>query len=143
MNKSTLILALSLSLAAAGTAAAQAVSSAADVTQRLASAGYTEVRDIEFDDGLWEAEVRHADGRWHDVAVDGSTGDVLDDRGNTPLITAAELMTRLQAAGYTDIRDTDLDDAVWEVDATSKAGQRVELRINAHSGKVISENLDD
>lgn len=143
MKTPALILAITLSLAAAGNAAAQAVTGPADVTQRLSAAGYTEVRDVEFDDGLWEAEVRHADGRWHDVAIDGSTGEVLDDRSKTPLLTAAELLTRLEAAGYTDIRDTDLDDAVWEVDATNKAGQRVELRVNAHSGKVISEGQDD
>ncbi len=142
--KTSLSLALLLSLAAAGTAAAQAVNGPADVTARLNAAGYTEVRDVEFDGGLWEAEVRHADGRWHDVAIDATTGDVLDDRaaGKT-LITAAQVIASLESAGYTEIRDLDLDDAVWEADARGRDGQRVELRVNAHNGKVISEEIDD
>ena len=136
----TFTLALALS---AGTVAAQAPAGPADITRILNGAGYTEIRDVEFDDGVWEADVRAADGRWHDVAVDASNGELMDDHSGRPLITATELGARLASAGYRDVHDLDLDDAVWEADATSAAGQRVELRINAHTGRVISESFDD
>ena len=138
MKTTTLALALALSLAA-GTVAAQAARGPDDITRQLNAAGYTEVRDIEFDDGLWEAEVRGRDGRWHDVAVDGASGELMDDRGGRALLPAADLA----AAGYRDVHDLDLDDAVWEADAVTASGQRVELRINAHTGKVLSESIDD
>lgn len=140
----TLSLALALSLAA-GTAFAQPVAGPADVTAALAKAGYAETRDVEFDDGIWEAEVRGADGRWHDVAVTAA-GEVLDDRGPRALIGADELLRRLQAAGYTQVTDLDLDDAVWEADAVDAKGGRVELRVNGHTGEVLSvesERSDD
>ena len=142
MKTTPLAIALALSLAA-GTVAAQSPAGAADVTRQLNAAGYTEVRDIEFDDGLWEAEVRGKDGRWHDVAVDGANGELMDDRGGRALLPAAEITAALTAAGYRDIHDLDLDDAVWEADATNAQGQRVELRLNAHTGKVLSESIDD
>ena len=142
MKTTTLALALTLSLAA-GTAAAQAPAGVDDVIRQLNAAGYTEVRDLEFDDGLWEAEVRGKDGRWHDVAVDGASGELMDDRGGRALLPAAEITAALTAAGYRDIHDLDLDDAVWEADATNAQGQRVELRLNAHTGKVLSESIDD
>lgn len=142
MKTSALTLALSLCVAA-GSVAAQAPSGPADITRILNAAGYTEIRDVEFDDGVWEADVRGSDGRWHDVAVDASNGDLMDDHGGRALLTATELANRLAAAGYRDVHDLDLDDAVWEADATSPAGQRVELRVNAHTGRVISESIDD
>lgn len=142
MKTITTALALVLSLAA-GTAAAQSARGPDDITRQLNAAGYTEVRDIEFDDGLWEAEVRGRDGRWHDVAVDAANGELMDDRGGRALLPADQLVAGLGAAGYRDIHDLDLDDAVWEADATTASGQRVELRINAHTGKVLSESIDD
>ncbi|KFN48049.1 PepSY domain-containing protein [Arenimonas metalli] len=142
MKTPTLLIALSLAFAASA-ASAQPVGSAADATARLQAAGYADVRDLEYDDGLWEAEVRHADGRWHDVALDPATGELMDDRGDRGLMTAGDVIARLQAAGFTEVRDLDLDDAVWEADARGSDGRRVELRINAHSGRVISEEIDD
>ena len=64
MKTSALTLALSLCVAA-GSVAAQAPSGPADITRILNAAGYTEIRDVEFDDGVWEADVRGSDGRWH------------------------------------------------------------------------------
>jgi hypothetical protein len=138
----TTTLALTLSLAA-GSVAAQSPAGPADITRQLNAAGYSEVRDIEFDDGLWEAEVRGKDGRWHDVAVDGTSGELMDDRGGRPLLPMADITASLAAAGFSNVHDLDLDDAVWEADATTAQGQRVELRINAHTGKVLSESIDD
>ena len=140
--KTRLALALLLTLSA-GTVAAQAVAGPADVTARLNAAGYTEIRDVEFDGGLWEAEVRAADGRWHDVAIDAASGDVLDDHSPRPLLTAVQAEAALTAAGYTAVTDLDLDDAIWEADATDSTGQRVELRLNGYTGKVLSSELDD
>ena len=92
MKTIPLALALTLSLAA-GAAAAKAPAGVDDVTRQLSAAGYTEVRDIEFDDGLWEAEVRGKDGRWHDVAVDGTSGELMDDRGGRALMPATATCT--------------------------------------------------
>lgn len=145
MKLSALALALALTFGASA-AFAQAVAGPADVEKRLATAGYTEVRDLEFDDGLWEAEVRGADGRWHDVAVHADSGEVLDDRGPRALLPAAEVIKRIEAAGYTQVHDLDLDDAVWEADALDAKGERVELRLNGHTGAVLSvetERYDD
>lgn len=145
MKLSTLALALAITFGASA-AFAQAVAGPADIEKRLVAAGYSEVRDIEFDDGLWEAEVRGADGRWHDVAVQADTGEVLDDRGPRAVLPAAEVIKRIEAAGYTQVHDLDLDDAVWEADALDAKGERVELRINGHTGAVMSvesERYDD
>ncbi|MBW8366580.1 MAG: PepSY domain-containing protein [Arenimonas sp.] len=142
MKTTTIALALALSLAA-GNTVAQTANGPDDVIRQLNAAGYKEVRDIEFDDGLWEAEVRSRDGRWHDVAVDAANGELMDDRSGRALLPATRVVADLTAAGYRDVHDLDLDDAVWEADAITASGQRVELRINAHTGKLLSESVDD
>lgn len=133
---------LVLSLAA-GAAIAGVVRGADDAVARIQAAGYAEIRELEYDDGLWEAEVRLPDGRWHDVAVDGRSGELLDERSGRPILGSQDILARLAAAGYADVRDVDLEDAIWEIDARRADGSRVELRVNAHTGAVISESFDD
>ena len=41
------------------------------------------------------------------------------------------------------MRDLEFDDGHWEADAYNSAGQRVELTINAATGAVEREKLDD
>jgi uncharacterized membrane protein YkoI len=133
-----------------GTAAIVGTSAWADTIQdasgaiaALQAAGYSTVRDVELDDGLWEAEVRGADGMWHDVHVDPASGAVIDRASGGKLLTAAEVTQKLQGAGYTTVHELDLDEAVWDVEAVDAQGQRVELRVNGYTGAVISSGMDD
>ncbi len=145
LTSKLLVLPLSLALiAGASFAEVAAVINGDQVRKILNDAGYAEVRDVEREsNGTWEAEVRGKNGRWHDVHVVSATGELLDDRGDRPLATAAQITARLEAAGYTRISDLDLDDALWEVEATRADGQRVELHINGHTGEIIHEDLED
>lgn len=138
LRRSTLALAFAAS--AIGLAvAAHAVNprSSADVAAELNRAGYAEVREIEYDDGLWEAEVRRADGRWGEVHVDPVSGEIFDPAGNRPLLDATALIAALQSQGYTAIEDLDREGATWGAEAVAPDGQRVELRVSGHDGRVL------
>jgi uncharacterized membrane protein YkoI len=130
-------------LAGASFAAAGPVDSVATVSEALSKAGYADVRDVEKDDGLWEAEVRGADGRYHDVYVIPETGEILDSQSDARILTAEEVIALLEAEGYTDVRDLDLEDALWEAEVKQADGTDVELRINGFSGQVLSVDKDD
>lgn len=54
--------------------------SADQIRERLALAGYTEVRELERDDGHWEVEVRGADGLQRELRVHPMTGAIVSDR---------------------------------------------------------------
>lgn len=122
---------------------ADTINEAGQAISALQAAGYTNVRDVELDDGLWEAEVKAADGRWHDVHIDPASGTVIDRRSGSKLLTASEITQKLQAAGYTSIHELDLDEAVWDVEAMDANGQRLELRVNGYTGAVIASGLED
>ncbi len=117
--------------------AADPIDSAGAVIDALNAAGYAEVRDVEKDDGLWEAEVRGTDGKFRDLHIVPATGEILDAHSEKPVLTAEEIESRLSAAGYTKIHDLDLDDAVWEAEAEDAGGKRVDLVINGFDGTVL------
>jgi uncharacterized membrane protein YkoI len=139
----TLKYALVLPLAAAVPAMAEPVDSADAVISALNGAGYAEVRDVEQDDGLWEAEVRGADGRFRDLHIVSATGEILDPDGDRTVLTADEVRSRLEAEGFKNVKDLDLDEAVWEAEADAADGSRVDLVINGFDGSVIESENDD
>jgi hypothetical protein len=116
--------------------------SSADVAADLNRAGYAEVREIEYDDGLWEAEVRRADGRWGEVHVDPVSGEVFDAQAGRALLDAAALAAALQSQGYTAIEDLDREGATWSAEAVGPDGQRVELRLSGYDGRVLHSEAE-
>ena len=140
--KTPLILALGALLAGTATAAAPAAGPN-EATAALRAAGHAEVRELEFDDGLWEAEVRLANGRWADVAVDPATGEVFDAMSPRRLIEIQEVIAAVERAGYTQVHDLDRDGALWDADAFGADGQRYELRISGYDGRILNARVDN
>ncbi len=54
--------------------------SAEQIRAQLARAGYADVRDLERDDGYWNAEVRGADGLQRELRVHPVSGAIVSDR---------------------------------------------------------------
>ena len=121
---------------------AAAVSGPDDVTATLRVAGYAEVRELEFEDGLWEAEVRRANGLWSDIAVDPATGEVFDPLSARPLIDADAVIVAIGRAGYRQVRDLDREGALWDAEAIDAAGTPVELRVSGYDGRIVSVRPD-
>ncbi len=122
--------------------------SATEIQTRLTTAGYSNIRDLEFDDGFWEADATNAGGKKVELVIHPLTGAVLSERidgeppANSGLLSADQIRAALTTAGYTNIRDLEFDKGVWEADATNARGQRVELVIDARTGAVIREERD-
>lgn len=53
---------------------------AAEVMAKLAEAGYTDVRELERDDGFWKAEVRVAGGFERDLRIHPLSGEIQAER---------------------------------------------------------------
>ncbi|RRD56298.1 PepSY domain-containing protein [Comamonadaceae bacterium OH2545_COT-014] len=130
--------------------------SAAQVADKLRAMGYAIVRDVDFENGLWEAEVRqHRNSPKIELLLHPVTLEVLNQPGpttggnnnpghaNGPVLTAQQVIQALQRAGYTHIHDLEFDDGRWEAEAINPAGQRVDLHINPYTGAVERERLDN
>ena len=122
--------------------AALASAGPADIAATLQAAGYAEVREVEYDDGLWEAEVRRANGLWGEVAVDPANGEVFDAQSPRALIELPAVLAAIEQAGYRQVHDLDRDGALWDADAYDRDGQRVELRISGYDGRIVTVQPD-
>lgn len=138
-------LALSLALAACTTFAAHAqdkpAATQADVRAALEAGGYTSINDVEFDDGIWKADARSADGNRVEVSVDPQTLAIRPDEQVSKL-SDADVRAALSAQGYTHVHDVDYDDGIWKAEANDASGKAVELRIDPETGKVMGSEQD-
>ena len=124
-----------------GAALAQAGLTQAQVRAQLEAQGYTNVNDLKFEDGVWKADARSADGNRVDVRIDAATGEVFPDEMVANL-TEADVRARLAAAGYTNVHDVDYEDGIWNAEADDPAGKDVELKIDPKTGNVIGKEKD-
>lgn len=145
-----LALAAALSLCLAGVASAQdatnAASGTADTTMTepqvraaLEAQGYTRVNDVEFDDGMWKADARSADGQRVELRIDPATGKVYPEDAVASL-SEADVRAKLSAAGYTNVHDVEFDDGVWTAEADDANGREVELTLDPDTGRVVGKD---
>jgi hypothetical protein len=111
------------------------------VRAALEAQGYTGVNDIEFEDGMWKADARSADGQRVDLRMDAAGRHVWPDDGVSNL-SEADVRARLSAAGYTAVGDVEFDDGMWEARAEDAQGRRMKLVIDPAEGRVVGESRD-
>ncbi|ATD68621.1 peptidase M4 [Luteimonas chenhongjianii] len=134
-----LVLALSL---ATGAAAAQDAMTATQVRAALTEGGYTEIEDVEFEEGVWKADAKDATGNKIDVRLDPATGRIYPETAGASNLGEADIRAKLTAAGYTRIKDVEFDDGLWKAEADNAEGQRMDLKLDPQDGRIISQSRD-
>ena len=56
-------------------------------------------------------------------------------------VTEAQVKSTLEANGYTKINDVKFKDGAWKADARSADGNRVDVRVDAATGKIYPDTL--
>jgi hypothetical protein len=62
--------------------------------------------------------------------------------GATGALSPADVVSKVEAAGYENVHDLEFDDGRWEAEATSAQGTAVDLTIDAATGAVLEEHAD-
>lgn len=111
------------------------------IMQDIAAAGYRDVEDLQFSNGLWVAKARDGAGDRVKIMVAPVSGRVYVTNEPSRL-DKDEIEARLTAQGYEDIDDLDFDDGIWRAEARNSAGQDVDLIIDPTDGSVIASKQD-
>lgn len=148
MHKSTLLFLLTSALFVSGTACGQAQPPAqadalteVQVRALLVEQGYTNIDDVEFDDGTWEADVTSTDGKRIDVRVDPATRRVFPENGTTQL-GENDIKAKLTAAGYSNVHDVEFDDGMWKAEADDSQGREVDIYMDPADGRIVHVDND-
>lgn len=140
MNKMA-VLTFTLALGLSGAAVAQDAMTEPQLRAKLTAQGYTKVNDVKFEDGVWKADARSADGNRVDVRIDATTGAIYP-ADTVAKLSEADVRAQLAAAGYTNVHDVDYEYGIWNAEADDPAGKDVELKIDPNTGKVIGAEKD-
>jgi hypothetical protein len=130
---------LALAFGISGAVLAQQSMTEAQVRETLIHQGYTRIDEVQFDNGLWHAEARSADGTDVNLRIDPASGKVYPDKEVSHL-SEDDVRAALATQGYTSVHDLDFDDGVWNAKADDKNGHRVKLTVDPSNGKVIESD---
>lgn len=124
--------------------------------EALRSAGYTQIREVEFEDGLYEAKVYDKEGSRLKVLVDPVTGALKvtkkkslrwfssksDDRASDKAVFAANAMPIdkvwdiIESQGYKAIHSVELEKGYYEAKVIDETGRSLKLMIDPVKGSV-------
>ena len=112
-----------------------------DVRALLASKGFTEINDVKFKEGTWTADAKSADGNHVELKIDAATHNIYSD-DEVATIGKDQIIIKVQAAGYTNVHDVEMEDGVWKAEANDSKGNDVELKLDPNDGHIIGSKED-
>lgn len=111
------------------------------IKAHIASAGFKEVKGLEFENGVWQAKARGGNDNWVKIKVGPVTGKVYEADAPSRL-NKSEIKAKLTAAGYQNIDDVDFDNGLWSADARNPEGKKVDLLVDPNDGSVVAQKRD-
>jgi hypothetical protein len=112
-----------------------------NIKTAIANAGYQEVKDLKFDDGVWRTKARGGNSQWVKLSVGPVNGKVYVD-GAPSRLNKDEVRAKLAAAGYQDVHDVEYEHGLWSADATTTGGMDVDLLVDPDNGNVVAKSRD-
>ncbi|MBJ7575218.1 PepSY domain-containing protein [Luteimonas sp. MC1828] len=142
MNRlTTLGISLAFAFGAGQVAAADDTMTAPQVRAALEAQGYTKVNDVKFDDGMWKADARSADGQRVELRIDPATGKVFPE-DSVATLSEDDVRAKLAVAGYGNVHDVEFDDGVWTAEAEDARGKDLKLTLDPATGEVVGKARD-
>lgn len=113
----------------------------ADVRALMIREGFTDINDVEFKEGTWTADGKSADGQHVEVRIDAATGKIIPDE-KIATIGKDQIIAQLQATGYTNVHDVELEGGVWKAEANNSSGADVEIKLDPDDGHILGSEKD-
>jgi hypothetical protein len=115
--------------------------SEADVKAAIATAGFKEVKGLEFEDGVWRSKARGGNKQWVKLAVGPLNGKVYVDEAPSKL-NKDEVTAKLVTVGYQKVHDVEFENGLWKAKAETAGGKDVNLLADPDDGSVVAKSSD-
>lgn len=119
----------------------------AEIVRSLEDSGYVVV-EAEIDDGHWEVDAHKGEDSY-ELHIDPTTGKTLsvhqDDADPTPpadSMKLSKLLQRISKNGYAAVVSAEFKRGKWEMEVR-RGRQKREIKVDAESGKILSDRIDD
>jgi hypothetical protein len=112
-----------------------------NVKAAIASAGFKEVKGLEFKDGVWRSKARGGNKQWVKLAVGPVNGKVYVDEAPSKL-NKDEVSAKLVTAGYQHVDDVEYENGLWRADAKNAQDHEVKLLVDPDDGSVVAKSND-
>ena len=113
----------------------------AHIKTAIADAGFKQVKDLKFKDGVWKSKARGGNKQWVHLAVGPVSGKVYVDEAPSKL-NKDEISAKVAAAGFQNVHDVDYKHGLWSVDAKTTEGKDVDLLVDPDDGSVVAQSRD-
>jgi hypothetical protein len=107
----------------------------------IANAGYKEVKDLQFKDGVWRTQARGGNKQWVKLEVGPVNGKVYP-AGAPSKLNENEVNAKLASAGFQNVKHIKFEDGLWSADAETRRGNDVNLLVDPDDGSVVARSRD-
>lgn len=107
----------------------------------IANAGYKEVKDLKFKDGVWRSQARGGNKQWVNLEVGPVNGKVYP-AGAPSKLNENEVKAKLATAGFQNVDHVKFEDGLWAADAKTRRGHDVNLLVDPDDGSVVAQSRD-
>jgi hypothetical protein len=107
----------------------------------IANAGYKEVENLKFKDGVWRTKARGGNKQWVKLQVGPLTGRVYPADAPSKL-NEDEVSAKLAGFSYQNVKHVKFDDGLWSADAKTPHGEDVALLADPADGSVVAKSRD-
>jgi uncharacterized membrane protein YkoI len=124
--------------------------SVGQILSAVKAAGYTDVRKIEREHGVYEVDARDPKGWRVEVFVDAKTGGLvidpetgkprserLSDKVPSGPLDFEAVVAKVKAEGFPEVYAIEYEHALYEIKARDAAGRKVELYVHPKTGEVL------
>lgn len=109
------------------------------VIAKVKEQGYSDISEIEREDGRYCVEARDAEGKRVEIYVDAKTGEIVEKgKSDKADLSKDEVIAKLKEQGYPEVSKIERErerDQYW-VMASDVDGKRFELHVNAKTGEI-------
>ncbi|HAT9776981.1 TPA: PepSY domain-containing protein [Legionella pneumophila subsp. pneumophila] len=110
------------------------------ILKNLQNKGFKNIREVKFDDGIYEVEALDDRGNGYVLRVYPTTGELIKNQKiQNNAISTLEVAQKIEAEGYRFIYKIESHGSHYDVEALSKEDKKVELKIDADTGKITHE----